>query len=127
MKNGIPNQQFWEALAEPAHYNSKRLAKLAGFCPRHARRLIRKVFGCSPSVWLKKRRLEHAKMLLLSNKHQIKWVAFTLHYTHDNNFSREFKTHCGVTPIQFVQQGLRSRRNGASVAPRLSLKNEQRF
>lgn len=123
MKSGIPNQQFWEALAEPAHYNPKRLAILAGFCPRHTRRLIREVFGCSPSVWLKQRRLEDAKLLLLSKRHQIKWVAFTLHYTHDNNFSREFKARYGVTPVQFVQGRLRALRNGASMAPRLLSKN----
>src|SRR5690348_6121107 len=108
MKSCVPNQQFWEALVEPSHYNLKLLAKLAGFCPRHTRRLIRRLFGCSPSVWLKKRRMDNAKALLLKNRHQVKWIAFTLHYTHDNNFTREFKAECGMTPTQFTRS--RSRR-----------------
>lgn len=109
MKSSVPNQQFWEALVEPSHYNPKQLAKLAGFCPRHTRRLIHRLFGCTPSDWLRKRRMDDAKVLLLKKQHQVKWIAFTLHYTHDNNFTREFKTECGMTPTQFTKVRRRSR------------------
>jgi len=66
-------------------------------------RLFRQVFGCSPTVYLERIRMEAAKEKLRLN-FPVKEVAFSVGYTDEAYFSRRFKKCFGMTPKHFTKK-----------------------
>jgi AraC-like DNA-binding protein len=65
------------------------------------RRRIRLLLGESVQKWLDQLRLERAKELLPYTV-SIKELSYFLAYRKPSHFSRQFKSHVGLTPSQFI-------------------------
>lgn len=77
------------------------------YCPDYIRRLFKKHHGCSPSEYLTRLRLEHAKGLLRThrlNGYTIPQIAWESGFNDPNYFSRLFKKYTLLTPLQYVKQ-----------------------
>jgi AraC-like DNA-binding protein len=60
--------------------------------------------GVSAMQYVWRRRLEHAKFLLISQRHlQIREIAYRCGFTNPNHFSRAFKQQYGLSPLQFYK------------------------
>ena len=96
----------WEALAEAAHYDARKLADLCEVSVRHLQRHFRRNFYCSPQSWLNQRRLLLAQRLLLKGE-SVKKVALDLGFKQTSHFCRQFKSHSNMTPSEFTfSQGI---------------------
>lgn len=74
---------------------------LAGF-----KRDFHATFGISPTEWIRCRRLEKAKVLLLSSDISISDVCYTVGFENPTHFSRLFKEKYGVSPSQIKSKPL---------------------
>jgi len=93
--------QQWEALAEPSHYRTCKLAKLFNRPVRELEREFHRQLRRSPQKWLNKRRIRAAKKLLLSGE-RVKDVASALGFKYVSYFCRFFKSRTGMIPKEFV-------------------------
>jgi AraC-like DNA-binding protein len=79
-----------EALAERAHLSTSRF---------HA--LFREHFGHTPMEYLKHRRLDESRHLLLATEEPLSAVAERVGFANQFHFSREFKAAFGTTPSAY--------------------------
>lgn len=78
------------------------LPRLAGVSQGYLRRLFKKVCGVSPAAYVIRQRITLAKQLLLSGEeHSIAQVAASVGYSDPLYFSRLFKKHFGLSPVQY--------------------------
>ena len=77
------------------------LAARCGISETYFRRLFNRVYGVSPSVWLRNRRIEYAKELLLLGEYTVAEVAELSGFVSPAYFSREFKKAVGVPPSEY--------------------------
>lgn len=77
------------------------LAKLAGASRASFVRLFRAATGSSPQRWLRERRLERARALLLTSERTVLEVAAHVGYQSEFAFSRAFKRRYGLAPQHF--------------------------
>ena len=78
------------------------LAAKCGISETYFRRLFNRVFGVSPTVYSRNRRIEYAKELLESGEYSIAKIAELSGFVSPSYFSREFKKTVGVSPSEFV-------------------------
>ena len=82
--------------------NLELLPRLAGVSQGYLRRLFKKVWGVSPAAYVIRQRITLAKQLLLSGEeHSIAQVAASVGYSDPLYFSRLFKKHFGLSPVQY--------------------------
>lgn len=77
------------------------------YCPDFIRSLFKRHYGMSPSEYLTDLRLKHAKKLLGSyhiNSYTILHIAIASGFTDQNYFSRVFKKHYKITPLQYAKR-----------------------
>jgi transcriptional regulator GlxA family with amidase domain len=89
--------QEWEVLAQKAGYRARELADLCQISLRTLERHFQKHYGVTVSHWLRELRLKQAYSVLQTGK-SVKEVAFEHGYKQVSHFSREFKSHFGVSP-----------------------------
>ena len=89
--------QEWEVLARKAGYRARELAELCQTSLRTLERHFQKHYGVTVSEWLRELRLKQAYSVLQTGK-SVKEVAFEHGYKQVSHFSREFKSHFGVSP-----------------------------
>lgn len=77
-----------------------QISQQAGISKYHFIRLFKNTFGLSPYQYLKRFRLESAKMALLSGKN-LKEIALELGYADLAAFSKAFKQNFGYSPTKF--------------------------
>ncbi len=61
-------------------------------------------FGVSPMSDLQKARIEKAKNLLINDNLQVTEVAEKCGYASIHHFSRTFKEHCGMSPLNYLKE-----------------------
>lgn len=76
----------------------RELATLAGMSPYHFARLFRRAVGRTPHAYVRERRLEAAKDLLLKGELAVGAVAALTGFADQSHLSREFRRHYGLTP-----------------------------
>ncbi|MGZ8290205.1 MAG: helix-turn-helix domain-containing protein [Telluria sp.] len=89
-----------------AHYadnlSMEDLARQAGLSLARVERLFQKVFHYSPRQLLLQSRLSAAMALIESGSQaSIADIAYACGYTDHSAFSRQFKAHTGMSPVQF--------------------------
>lgn len=93
-------------LAEPITLDE--LAGVAHMSPFHFARHFHRVTGRSPHAYLVQKRIEKAKGLLLAGAVTVATVAYACGFGSHAQFSRQFRAHTGITPVQYRQQAGRS-------------------
>jgi AraC-like DNA-binding protein len=109
-------QKLGEILAEIRDHPDRarpveELAKQCGYSPDHFTRIFRSVTGHSPKRFVIKGRMERAAALLKESSHTVTEIADLLGYQNLGFFSRQFRDHFGISPIEFRQ--LRRGRKGS--------------
>ncbi|MGZ5002501.1 MAG: GlxA family transcriptional regulator [Chthoniobacterales bacterium] len=108
----------------------KVLAEKAALCPRHFRRLFRRVFNVAPAEFVERLRLGEARRRLLGPRTTIKSVADSVGFRSADVFRRAFERRLGMSPSKFrlrfqgqVETKLRKR---ATLVRRRSLQRSER-
>lgn len=85
-----------------AHYrDAVSLTELAGkveIDPSHLARTFREHFGCTMSEYVRKLRVEHARVELLATSKSLSEIAYAAGFSDQAHFSRVFRQHTGLTP-----------------------------
>lgn len=80
------------------------LARMAGLSPGHFTRLFKASFGTSPIDWLRRERISQAKRRLVESRSSIKEIAEQVGYPDRFFFSKDFKSHTGLSPRAFRER-----------------------
>lgn len=85
------------------HYNlnMSEFAVLSGRSLSTFKRDFKNQYSTTPSLWLKNRRLEYAKVLLLESNLNINEICFESGFINSSHFIRSFKTKYNVSPNKF--------------------------
>jgi AraC-like DNA-binding protein len=81
------------------------LAKSVGLSVTHLERLFRSEVRLSCGKYLRKRRMEYARELLVNSSQPIKEIAYRLGYAHPTHFSRDVKRHWKKSPAELRVNG----------------------
>lgn len=84
------------------HQSVAEVATSLGMSERTLQRKFQKSYGSNISIYIKKRKMEKAKIALLIDKKTVGQAAYIAGYRHTSNFINAFKKHTGVTPAAFV-------------------------
>jgi len=80
------------------------LARRCHVSPSQFRRVFRKLFGKSPLQFILNVRLQAAADLLANSHQTITEIALECGFHEPNYFTRQFRTHIGLTPSQYRKQ-----------------------
>lgn len=84
-------------------HSVSELARLCGLSETHFRRLWHRIFGVTPTAYLRSRRLARARDLLLSGLYSVSEAARESGFDDANYFSRVFRKEVGTSPIDFIK------------------------
>lgn len=90
----------------------REMAEMACLSVSAFHRSFKATTGASPASFLRDRRLEEAKRLLLATDSSLADIAASLGYSDQFAFSKSFKKHCGQNPRSYRAN---ARRKGADV------------
>ena len=76
------------------------MATIAGISQQHLIRIFRKHLNTTPIEYINQIKISHAINLLRENNMSVKEISYELGYENPNYFSRLFKKHEGMTPMQ---------------------------
>lgn len=77
------------------------LARRSGLSPARFARLVKRIFGITPTQLITKTRLAAASRLLRETRHSVAEVAVQCGFYDHSAFTRAFRSTTGVTPSQF--------------------------
>ncbi|HBL83842.1 MAG: hypothetical protein A2Y17_08120 [Clostridiales bacterium GWF2_38_85] len=87
------------------YYNDElsisKLAAMCGYSERHFRNIFKKKTGCSPAVYILKRKLDNAKRLLTYTDESIINISNNCGFCSSSQFSSLFKREFGVSPKDY--------------------------
>ena len=95
-------------LQNPIHLND--LAEAANLSPFHFSRAFRKAMGRPPHRFVRERRLEKAKDLVLEKKLTLAEIAGICNFSSQASFTRAFTRAVGMPPAKYRQNGRTARR-----------------
>ena len=84
------------------------LAAIAGVHPVHLSREFRKHYQSTIGEFIRKRRIEHACMLLAKSETALSDIALTCGFSDQSHFCAMFKGHTGLTPAKFRDMSART-------------------
>lgn len=76
-------------------------ARYLHWSPGHVSKLFKSVTGCTFVSYVTSRRIDRARLMLMSTDMAIQDIAAELHFSQVNYFSRVFKACTGVSPSEF--------------------------
>lgn len=98
----IPAQELLDH-SDAEKHSIPELAQLCNLSETHFRRLFSQLYGCSPAEYRKRKRLLHAKDLLLSGAYSISEIARMAGFSNQNYFARFFKKEIGMSPSEYIK------------------------
>lgn len=106
-KKGIDLESI---MSESFLYNLKveEFAKLCGRSLSAFKRDFRNVFSTTPSRWIKAKRLEHARMLLLESDLNINQISYDCGFINSSHFIKSFKEKYRLPPLQYRAKSIKS-------------------
>lgn len=81
-----------------ASHSREALAALVHLSPTRFGAVFRERMGLSPMAYLNRRRIEHAKRLLLGSEHSVAEIAGLVSPFDANRFGKVFRQACGCSP-----------------------------
>jgi pimeloyl-ACP methyl ester carboxylesterase len=92
-----------KVMSENFLYNLKvkEFAKLCGRSLSAFKRDFKRIYNTSPSKWIKSKRLEHAKTLLIESELNINQICYDCGFINSSHFIRSFKEKYNLPPHQF--------------------------
>ncbi len=81
--------------------NLDDMCKLIRMSPNQLRNYIKREYNLSPKVWLDKKRLEQASMMLKNTDKTISEISSDIGYSTVSWFISQFKKHYNLTPKEF--------------------------
>lgn len=86
------------------------VAARLGFSLSYVHRVLRSALGKAPMEYYNDMKLEEAKRLLARYPHRkVKEIAMSLGFENQHYFSRFFKTHISLSPVEYRKQATRAR------------------
>ena len=79
----------------------QRLAAIAGISPSGLRAIFRRSLGLSPHRFVKKLRLDSARVRLTSETASVKEIMASVGYSDPSHFVRDFERAYGLSPVRF--------------------------
>jgi AraC family transcriptional regulator len=83
------------------------VARAAGVHPVYLARIFRRFIGCTPGEYLRRRRLERARVLLSRTQRSLTDVALDSGYVDQSHLAKAFKADTGSTPGAFRRRSVR--------------------
>ena len=83
------------------HFNLSELAHGVNLTPEHLCRLFKRELGMSPFKYLKLYRLQRACVLLETSHLSVKQIMFTVGFSDESHFVRDFENILGLSPMRF--------------------------
>ncbi len=80
------------------------LAEVGGMTERSLLRIFHRATGSSPNSYLLKVRINRAAAELHHPEKQITRIAFEVGFNDSNYFTRQFKQHMGITPLEYRRE-----------------------
>lgn len=80
------------------------LAEVGGMTERSLLRIFHRATGSSPNSYLLKVRINRAAAELHHPEKQITQIAFEVGFNDSNYFTRQFKQHMGITPLEYRRE-----------------------
>jgi PAS domain S-box-containing protein len=84
--------------------SASSLAKMSGMSASRFARLMKRIFGVTPSQYISRTRINAAARLLRNSKSSIAEVAYACGFGDHSAFTRAFRTAMGLTPTQYRDQ-----------------------
>ena len=78
------------------------LAQRCGISEQYLRRLFHSVFGLSPALYIRYKRLEYARELLSTGEYSVSRAAVAAGFNDTAYFSREFRKFTGQSPSRYT-------------------------
>lgn len=105
-KRNIKDNRIQEAMTHILHHldtpiELSVLADKACMSKDHLIRVFKQETGCTPNVFITRRKMEKAELLLVTTEHPVKNIAAALGYDDYSYFNRLFKKATGLTPQQY--------------------------
>ena len=103
-----PKPSLYEIMEANFYFNLSisEFARLAQRSISTFKRDFHECFHTTPGLWLKERRVNHAKLLLTNANKNINEVAYDSGFESITHFSRVFKDTYGMSPMQYRKSGL---------------------
>jgi AraC-like DNA-binding protein len=76
-------------------------AEIAGLSESHFRKLFGVHYGCSPREYLRRRRIQRAKQLMMSSASTLTHIADACGFATVHSFSRAFRACEGISPAEY--------------------------
>lgn len=95
----IALQEFDQSLS--SEVTPAWLAARSGVPPHRLFRIVKRVFGLTPSQFITKSRIAAASRMLRDNDLSVSDVAHACGFCDHSAFTRAFRTTCGMTPTEF--------------------------
>jgi len=83
------------------HFNLSELAKSVNLTPEHLCRIFKRELGMPPFRYLKLCRLQKACELLETSHLSVKQIMFTVGFSDESHFVREFENTLGLSPMRY--------------------------
>ncbi len=83
------------------------LVQISGMSRRNFIRTFEAAMDCSPIKYLIQLRIRHACRLLQQTDRSVTDIAMSVGFNDSNYFSRQFRTHIGLTPRSYRSQNMR--------------------
>lgn len=85
------------------HYNVPQLADDMAISERHLRRRLKQLTGLSPLTYIKKVRLQQARLFLEQKRYKtVAKTAAALGFQHPDTFTRTFLQYFGEKPSEYL-------------------------
>lgn len=88
--------------------NYEKIIKETGYCKLHFNRIFKEYSGVTISQYVKEKRIEVAKKLLLETDKTVEEICFEVGYRDTANFYQIFKSATGISPRKFCKRNIRS-------------------
>ena len=101
------DKDVWERLKAyiDAHFEEElSLSTLAGksfYTPSYFSRTFKKKFGASPTEYIRARRMEHAKLLLVTEDSSVEDILHRVGFSDRSAFYHAFSAATGMTPAEY--------------------------